>query len=283
MQQSCPQCGRPTDKEHIYCIQCGAKLQTLCPNCATPNLPESSFCQRCGTAIIAGSRPSGAAEEVGRPASSQSEQSWHRYEAPPPPSHEEPSSYGYQERTAPLVCPRCNNVNESESAFCFSCGLPIDESWDASPAAGEYGRPAGFWIRLVAHIIDQIILFVTYTVIFLIVVAVVDPAFYGVNEPVRDPSSGAESLYYLFSLLTAMSYYTFTVSFWSATLGKRAVGIRVLRPDGTKLSFWRAFARYWASILSALLLLIGYLMIAFREDKRGLHDGMCDTVVVFKR
>lgn len=159
----------------------------------------------------------------------------------------------------------------------------MDESWDAGITARNYGRPAGFWIRVVAAIIDGIILAVADIVIFLIVVAVVDPGFYDVNSPAEDPSGGATSLYYLISFLTGMSYYTITVSQWAATLGKRAVGISVLRPDGTRLSFWRAFARYWASILSALLLFIGYLMVAFRDDKRGLHDLICDSVVVFKR
>ena len=67
---------------------------------------------------------------------------------------------------------------------------------------------------------------------------------------------------------------------WATTIGKRAVGLYVLRPDGSKLGPGRAFARYWAPILSALILFIGFLMVAFREDKRALHDLICDTVVV---
>jgi len=82
------------------------------------------------------------------------------------------------------------------------------------------------------------------------------------------------------TLLTGITYYTVGVSVWATTIGKRAVGLYVLRPDGSKLGPGRAFARYWAPILSALILFIGFLMVAFREDKRALHDLICDTVVV---
>ena len=67
---------------------------------------------------------------------------------------------------------------------------------------------------------------------------------------------------------------------WSTTIGKRIFGLYVLRPDGSKLGLGRAFARWLAVGLSALLLGIGFLMIAFRRDKRGLHDLICDTMVV---
>ncbi|MDA1347455.1 MAG: RDD family protein [Chloroflexi bacterium] len=46
------------------------------------------------------------------------------------------------------------------------------------------------------------------------------------------------------------------------------------------MGFGRAVARYFASLLSAALLLIGFIMIGLRRDKRGLHDLICDTVVL---
>ncbi len=159
----------------------------------------------------------------------------------------------------------------------------MDETWGASARTESYGRPAGFWIRLVAYIIDWIILFLADVVIFLIVVAMVDPGFYDVNNPVSDPSDRATTLYYLLSLFTSISYFTITISLWAGTLGHRITSIRVLRPDGSKLGPGRAFIRILAAGLSLLLLGIGFLMIAFRDDKRGLHDLICDTVVVFKR
>ena len=67
-----------------------------------------------------------------------------------------------------------------------------------------------------------------------------------------------------------------------ASLGKMAIGIKVVRTDGSRISFWRAFGRYWALIPSAIILGIGYLMAAFTDRKQALHDMICDTLVVDK-
>ena len=64
------------------------------------------------------------------------------------------------------------------------------------------------------------------------------------------------------------------------SLGKRALGLHILRPDGSSAGLGRKFCRSLASTVSALTFGIGFLMIAFRRDRRGLHDLICDTVVV---
>ena len=61
-----------------------------------------------------------------------------------------------------------------------------------------------------------------------------------------------------------------------------AVGIKLVRGDGERVSFWRAFGRLFATILSSLILMIGYLMAGFTERKQALHDMVCDTLVVDK-
>ncbi len=85
------------------------------------------------------------------------------------------------------------------------------------------------------------------------------------------------------AMIMSVAYYTFSIAIWSTTIGKRIVGIYVFRPDGSKVGVARAFCRYLAGQLSFLLLFIGYLMVAFRRDKRGLHDLICDTVVVYRQ
>ena len=72
-----------------------------------------------------------------------------------------------------------------------------------------------------------------------------------------------------------------------ASLGKMAVGIKVVRTNGERLSFWRSFLRYVAMILFTLVtcglgMLISGLMVAFTERKQGVHDMVCDTLVVDK-
>lgn len=83
-------------------------------------------------------------------------------------------------------------------------------------------------------------------------------------------------------LLQACYYAFFHASFNAATPGKMLIGIKVVRSDGESISFLRALARYFATIPSALLLGIGYLMAGFTARKQALHDMICDTVVVDK-
>ena len=170
-----------------------------------------------------------------------------------------------------ISCPRCRQVCEPGSDFCFACGLPLDdESSTLSVGVVTTGQPAGFWIRLWAWIID----FITLAVVQLAAIA----AWPGFSEYFLDSSDWhwVDAL----TLLISASYYTVAVSIWSTTIGKRVLGLYVLREDGSRVGPGRALARYFSAILSGLIFGIGYLMIGLRSDKRGLHDLICDTVVV---
>ena len=67
-----------------------------------------------------------------------------------------------------------------------------------------------------------------------------------------------------------------------ATLGKMALGIMVTDGQGRRVSFARATGRYFAKIISNIILYIGYIMIAFTVRKQGLHDIIADCLVVVK-
>ncbi|MCY1445802.1 RDD family protein [compost metagenome] len=80
-----------------------------------------------------------------------------------------------------------------------------------------------------------------------------------------------------------IGYYAgFHASRGGATLGKMAVGIKVVRSDGERITFLRGVGRYFGFILSSLTLFIGFIMAAFTERKQALHDMLCDTLVVDK-
>jgi len=84
------------------------------------------------------------------------------------------------------------------------------------------------------------------------------------------------------SLILRGFYYTYCTGKWGQTLGKYATGIKVVRSDGTPLSYLGSMARFFATALSELTLGIGYLMIAFSPRKRALHDLICGTKVIIK-
>jgi len=84
------------------------------------------------------------------------------------------------------------------------------------------------------------------------------------------------------STLLGLAYYVY---FWSSyghgqTLGNRALGIRVVKTDGSELNLTDAFIRYVGLILSFLCLFIGVIWVAFDANKQGWHDKIANTYVV---
>ena len=174
-----------------------------------------------------------------------------------------------------VACPRCHRVSEPGAVFCFSCGLPLDEEASTgarTQAAISASRPAGFWIRLWAWIIDFIVL----SIVQMALIAV----WPGFTAYFAENSEFQFHWVDFLGFAIGVSYYTVAVSVWSTTIGKRVLSLYVLRPDDSKVGPGRALTRYFAGILSWLLFGIGYVMIGLRSDKRGLHDLICNTAVV---
>ncbi len=133
--------------------------------------------------------------------------------------------------------------------------MPVTSSI-AAYAAHPYG---GFWIRVVAWVIDAIIVGLIFPVAMLSGIHVVG---FGL---------GFFGGWLYEALLTSSSL--------QATLGKLILGLRVTDLQGQRVSFGRATARHFAKYLSAAILGIGYLMVAFTERKQGLHDIIAGTLV----
>jgi uncharacterized RDD family membrane protein YckC len=77
-------------------------------------------------------------------------------------------------------------------------------------------------------------------------------------------------------------YGIFFLGRFAATPGKMAIGAKVVREDGSRIGYGLATGRVFAEMISGLILLIGYIMAAFDEEKRTLHDRICSTRVVRK-
>ncbi|HZW19415.1 MAG TPA: RDD family protein [Luteimonas sp.] len=136
---------------------------------------------------------------------------------------------------------------------------------------------AGFWKRVAAYFIDAVILAVLGGMTGALIGGLM-----GATQGFATSSLLAiQTVTQIGGLLVAACYYGFFyASSNQATPGKMAIGIKVVRSDGSGCSFWRGFGRHFATLLSALLLLVGYLMVAFTARKQALHDMVCDTVVV---
>jgi uncharacterized RDD family membrane protein YckC len=81
----------------------------------------------------------------------------------------------------------------------------------------------------------------------------------------------------------AIAYEVFFLRKFDATPGKMALGLKIFRPDGAKLSIGRIVGRYFATFISALPLLLGYIVAAFDDERRTFHDRIADTRVINTR
>lgn len=133
----------------------------------------------------------------------------------------------------------------------------------------------GFWLRFVAYIIDAIIMNIVGGVLGLFVGVGVGAM--GAGEEVATASAlGAGVLSLVINWLYSAILES---SSWQGTVGKKALSLVVTDENGGRISFGRATGRYFAKILSSIILLIGFFMIGWTERKRGLHDMICGTLV----
>jgi len=134
---------------------------------------------------------------------------------------------------------------------------------------------AGFWLRLVAYLIDSAIV----GALPLIVALIITPIFFNSSWAVAAlgviifilPVAGTVGWLY---------YALMESSTFQATLGKRVMGLKVTGMKGEPVSFGRASGRFFAKIASSIPLMLGYVMAAFTARKQALHDLIAGCVVI---
>jgi uncharacterized RDD family membrane protein YckC len=131
----------------------------------------------------------------------------------------------------------------------------------------------GFWLRVVAKLIDGVILWIVNMGTNVLGGMLTQ----GANN---EAMSGVFFIFYFMNIAVGAAYEAWFLGKFGATPGKMALGLRVIRPDGEKITYLRALGRHFAEMISGLILGIGYIMAAFDEEKRALHDRICDTRVI---
>jgi len=173
------------------------------------------------------------------------------------------------------ICPRCK-----DSFF----RQVLDGT--ASEEAQEY---SGFWVRLCARLLDSLflgIITVPLTVVneVLAVRMLRGAAARGAMRLEDFPQLGTyltlQAVFVLVSVALAIAYEVFFVGRFAGTPGKLLLGVRVVRSDFSRVSYWRATVRVFGRMLSDMTLYIGYLMVFFDPQRRALHDYIADTRVI---
>jgi uncharacterized RDD family membrane protein YckC len=148
----------------------------------------------------------------------------------------------------------------------------------------DIGPPGGCWIRFVAYLLDAFIMTIAAVVVVGIFIAVILLVDESIDDSKDSPVIIGSVIVMVLALLVINWLYEalMTSSPRGATLGKQALGLRIVRADGAQLSFGRATARHFLKIMITPLVpfAIGYLMAAFTARKRALHDVLADTLVI---
>jgi uncharacterized RDD family membrane protein YckC len=154
------------------------------------------------------------------------------------------------------------------------------------PAVASSLSYAGVGIRFGARFVDGLI----FIVPFAIVAALIIPNLLRTAAAGKTPTL-FNGTFVLITLGFSLFYEVLMLHYWGATLGKMACGIKVVNADGSSLGWGVSFGRYFMYnvVISAvpfvnwILLITTAIMAGTDEQKRGLHDRVCDTRVIYKR
>lgn len=169
-----------------------------------------------------------------------------------------------------LMCRNCQSQITHAGEFCGSCGSPLAQlpsrpgtanalvhTAELTPGRQGELHYAGFWIRFVSLIVDGLVLAIPLAI---------------------------TAITFIGPILIVWLYVALMMSSSKqGTLGMMAMGLRVTNEQGERITFGQATGRYFASVLSALILYIGYLMLLGSRRKQTMHDRMAGTLILHGR
>jgi uncharacterized RDD family membrane protein YckC len=148
------------------------------------------------------------------------------------------------------------------------------------PQAMELGSN---WRRFVADVVDNLILLVPFFLVMGLAGGLIGFANAGAGGPTGGAMTGFMALQVLAQLVYLVAYVLYNALLtgrYGYTLGKKVMGLKVVRADGSAVGYGLAFGRTFAEVLSGMICYLGYIIAFFDAEKRTLHDHICNTRVV---
>jgi uncharacterized RDD family membrane protein YckC len=215
-----------------------------------------------------------------------------------------------------MFCSSCGATVKEGSTFCGTCGKPVSDNVaqvPAAPAAGvvvaaagppivqggmtaarDTGMYAGFWLRVVAALIDSLLIGIPFVIMAAVIFASAIPMLRDLGTtPNPSPFLLISLLFPRLLLLAAVGlvgtwlYWSLLESSsWQATLGKKALGLYVTDLTGARLTFGRASGRFFAGrgiayvpSVGGLYFLVDCIMAGVTEKKQAVHDMIAGCLV----
>ncbi|NMB76414.1 MAG: RDD family protein [Myxococcales bacterium] len=138
---------------------------------------------------------------------------------------------------------------------------------------------AGFWMRALALLLDEMLIGAILTVVLILSSLVLGLGAGGILKTLPEQSGTLAALAVLF-VLSSLAYLTLFAAIGGQTLGKMILGLRVVTRAGHSLGAVRALLRLFGMFLASLPGLAGFLWAAFDRERRGWHDYVSGTLVV---
>lgn len=268
----CPNCGLkgnvdetkiPEKGARLTCKSCQEKFTITRPDSAAAVSPEPDFTQEqpVGEERPAPAAPAAAAMEVASE-----------------PATERPQ----------WSCSLCGEnfgrhemVRFGENLVCGNCKPAYVQMLQQGEAQPSEMRYAGFWVRFAAKFIDGIVMWLLLMPFSMLFTSTMN---FDPNKPeaVSSAMTGI-GIMYLVQIIIPAAFTCFFLGKFQATPGKMALGLIVVSPERGQISYLRALGRHFAEWISSLILAIGYIMAAFDDEKRALHDRICSTRVIYKK
>ncbi len=193
------------------------------------------------------------------------------------------------------VCKNCGFLNQDNFSFCNNCGWSletIEEGPRPYPSphyyAFDYVHPfpsiyAGFWMRLAAYLVDSLIIYAMLLPFFVpIYIYLFSRTF---SSPEELAKNGAVILLQLVMLVlqygVTWGYNILMLGKYQATLGKRIVGIQVVKSDFSRIDWGTIVIRETVGkFLSGLICGLGFIWAGFDPKKQAWHDKIANTLVI---
>ena len=194
------------------------------------------------------------------------------------------------ETSVEVVCSECGGLQPKENAIkhgelwiCAACKPVHIQKIKEGVATGRPNQAldyAGIGARAVAKFLDGLIIGLPGVFLIGAIIAVLTPA-------IAKNRGSAEG--FIITMVAAIAVVAFAMVFfqiwclpkWGATPGKRIMGLRVVTTDGGSISWGRAIGRFFGEWVNGLIpFWIGYLIAAFDNERRTVHDHIAGTRVI---
>lgn len=214
-----------------------------------------------------------------------------------------------------MYCSKCGAAMAEGAAFCSNCGqsfsitvasprAPLMNPAVVAPVGGgvaavaaypgyaavPLAEYAGFWLRFLAFLIDNVVMGFAFVLILIPLIFLTGlQGFIGEFHPDEELNDAGIfmliGLFFLVAtvslLLTWLYHALMESSEWQATLGKKALGLVVTDMAGERVSFGRSTGRHFAKMITNLIpAFIGYIMAGFTAKKQAVHDMLAGCLVL---